>query len=67
MNELVLRSLLAELDEFGEELVDPDGAVVESIGLIPSVFITFICSSLLRFVRRGMLATPSNAQIDSSR
>jgi hypothetical protein len=61
MNELVLRSLLTELVELCEELVDPEGAVVESMGLRPRELITFICSSLLRIVRREKLATPSNA------
>jgi hypothetical protein len=61
MKELVLSSLLAELVEFCEELVDPEGAVEESMGLRPRVLSTFISSSLLRFVRRGKLATPSNA------
>jgi hypothetical protein len=38
----VLRSLLIELVELDEELVDPEDAGVESIGLKPLVLITFI-------------------------
>jgi hypothetical protein len=38
----VLRSLLIELVELDEELVDPEDADVESIGLKPRVLITFI-------------------------
>jgi hypothetical protein len=42
MNELVLSSLLAELVEACEELVDPEDAAVESIGFRPRGLITFI-------------------------
>jgi hypothetical protein len=42
MNEVVLRSLLIELLELCEELVDPDDEAVESMCLRPRVSIRFI-------------------------